>query len=191
MKIAFILIFALLNIYASELIYVSNLSDNESLKKLQEKYKKDIIISSGNAYVVPSECLLERHFGGLSQTKVRHISEELLSGNIATNQKIFEAKDAKEIEEEIQKQKMSDQIEGRVAKAFLDNTDGHLYGGLSQGRVSLEEQKIVVKEAASLKHPTCKLLNEGLGYEIFGVSEPKIYKNGQIYPIEDTKILFK
>jgi len=64
-------------------------------------------------------------------------------------------------------------METKEAKAFLRESDDHLYGGISQGKVDLEEQKIFIKEIEhkskidkNMVNLTCKLLNDGSGYTI-------------------------
>lgn len=196
MKIFFSLTLLIASLSAFELIHVSNSIQPESLKELQERYKKDIVISDSRAYIVPSECLLVRHFGGLSQNRVDIVGEELQNGYLSVTQEVFEAKDIQTIKKEIQKQKISDTVEAKVAKAFLDDKDGHLFGGLSQGNVNLKAQKEVVREISkeivqeSYKHPTCKLLDDGSGYMLYDTKDAKLYKNDKIKDIQNINILF-
>lgn len=196
MKIFFSLTLLIASLSAFELIHVSNSIQPESLKELQERYKKDILISDSRAYIVPSECLLVRHFGGLSQNRVDIVGEELQNGYLSVTQEVFEAKDVQTIKKEIQKQKISDTVEAKVAKAFLDDKDGHLFGGLSQGNVNLKAQKEVVREISkeivqeSYKHPTCKLLDDGSGYMLYDTKDAKLYTNDKIKDIQNINILF-
>lgn len=196
MKIIFSLTALIASLSALELIHVSNSIEIDSLKELQEKYKKDIVISDNRAYIVPSECLLVRHFGGLSQNKINVVGQEFQNGYISITQEVFEAKDIQTIKKEIEKQKISDVIEAKVAKAFLDDADGHLFGGLSQGNVDLRAQKEVVKERSkeavqeNYKHPSCKLLNNGFGYMLFDTKEAKLYKNNEIKLLQTSTIPF-
>lgn len=196
MKIPFSLLIFIASLCANELIHVSNVVSSESLEELSNKYKKDLIVSDGRAYIVPSECLLERHFGGLSQGRVELAAQELQNGYLAITQEVFEAKDEVAIKKEIEKQKISDAIEAKVAKAFLDDADGHLFGGLSQGMVDLGAQKEIVKDAKNetvlqtSKNPTCKLTDDGSGYMLYDIKEAKLYKNSKIEPLINNKILF-
>lgn len=170
---------------------VSNSIDDKELERLYAKYKKDIIIYENRSYIAPSQCLLERGYGGLSNNKSLNLpSDGLLNGSMAINEKIFKATDTKEIKESIAKQKINDEVEGKVAKAFLDDKEGHLYGGISQGRVNLDDQKIVVRTAIELKHPECKLMDRGLGYSL-NVNGIKIYKNGSSVEIKGSSIYFE
>jgi hypothetical protein len=185
-----------------ELLHVSNSTDIDSLKELRERYKKDIVISGERAYLVPSECLLVRHFGGLSQNRVEIAGEELQSGYLATTEEVFEAKDVETIKEEIKKQKISDTIEAKVAKAFLDDAEGHLFGGLSQGSVDLGAQKEIVKETLQKqqsqqerakqdkKNPTCKISDDGSSYILEDIKDAKLYKESKTEPIVNGFILF-
>lgn len=196
MKIIFSLTLLIASLSAFELIHISNSVEQESLKELQERYKKDIVISDNRAYIVPSECLLARHFGGLSQNRVNIVGQELQNGYLSVTQEVFEAKDVQTIKKEIQKQKISDTVEAKVAKAFLDDKEGHLFGGLSQGNVDLKAQKEVLKERnkeavqESYKHPTCKLLDDGSGYMLFDAKDAKLYKSDEIKPLQTSTILF-
>ncbi|MFA5455936.1 MAG: hypothetical protein WC272_11540 [Sulfurimonas sp.] len=204
MKIIFSLTVLIASLSAFELLHVSNSTDIDSLKELRERYKKDIVISDNRAYLVPSECLLVRHFGGLSQNRVKIAEQELQNGYLATTQEVFEAKDVETIKEEIKKQKISDTIEAKVAKAFLDDAEGHLFGGLSQGSVDLGAQKEIVKKSVqeqkqqsqqdsvkqSKKNPTCKLLDDGSGYMLFNTKDVKLYTNDEIKLLQTSTILF-
>jgi hypothetical protein len=203
-KIIFSLTVLIASLSAFELLHVSNSTDIDSLKELRERYKKDIVISDNRAYLVPSECLLVRHFGGLSQNRVKIAEQELQNGYLATTQEVFEAKDVETIKEEIKKQKISDTIEAKVAKAFLDDAEGHLFGGLSQGSVDLGAQKEIVKKSVqeqkqqsqqdsvkqSKKNPTCKLLDDGSGYMLFNTKDVKLYTNDEIKLLQTSTILF-
>lgn len=205
MKIIFSLTALIASLSAFELMHVSSSTDEKSLGELNERYKKDIVISGNRAYIVPSDCLLVRHFGGLSQNRVEVVGKELQNGYLSTTQEVFEAKDVQTIKKEILKQKISDTIEAKVAKAFLDDADGHLFGGLSQGSVDLGAQKEIVKQSVQEqreeskkeipkegeKNPACKLLDDGSGYILFDAKDAKIYKNNQVFSLKDVQVLFE
>lgn len=204
MKIFFSLTILTAYISAFELIHVSNSIDEKSLGELNERYKKDIVISGNRSYIVPSECLLVRHFGGLSQNRVEMAGKEFQNGYLSVTQEVFEARDVQTIKKEIEKQKISDTIEAKVAKAFLDDTDGHFFGGLSQGSIDLGAQKEVVKQIVQKqreegkkeiakegeKNPTCKLLDDGSGYILFDAKDAKLYTNDEIKLLQTSTILF-
>lgn len=193
MKLFLSTLASIASLSAYELIYISNSVDLQSLEKLSQKYKKDVLISDSRAYLVPSECLLERYFGGLSQNKVELPNSELYNSSYTVNEKIFDAKDAQDIAQEIKKQKISNTIEAKEAKEFLEESSGHLYGGLSQGAVNLEVQKNVVKDAPkegiAYKHPECRVLENGSGYEIQGAKNLKLYSNQKIIELQE-RVLF-
>lgn len=190
MKIFLSTLASIASLNAYELIYISNSVDLQSLEELSQKYKKDVLISDSRAYLVPSECLLERYFGGLSQNKVELPNSELYNSSSVVNEKIFDAKDALEIAQEIKKQKISSTIEAKEAKEFLEESSGHLYGGLSQGAVNLEAQKNIVKgtpkESIAYKHPECRVLEDGSGYEIEGAKNLKLYNNQKVIDIKES-----
>ncbi|MDY0123285.1 hypothetical protein [Sulfurimonas sp.] len=194
MKLFLSVLASIASLSAYELIHISNSVDLQSLEELSKKYKKDIVISDSRAYLVPSECLLERYFGGLSQNSVELPNSELYHSSHAVNEKIFNAKDAQEIEEEIAKQKISDTIEAKEAKEFLNESSGRLYGGLSQVVLDLEEQKNIVKDAPkesiAQRNPECRVLDDGSGYEIKGAKNLKLYSDQKIVDIKE-RVFFK
>jgi hypothetical protein len=179
---------------AYDLIHISNSVDFQNLRELEQKYKREIVISDNRAYLIPSECLLERYFGGLSQNMVELPNSELYNTSYAVTQKIFNAKDETEIKDEIAKQKISDTIEAKEAREFLSDRDGRLFGGLSQGDIDLSKQKEVViqsiEDKANFTRPTCQLLEDGSGYKIYGTKELKLYSSKKIVDIKE-RVLFK
>ncbi len=194
MKLFLSILASIASLSAYELIHISNSVDLQSLKELGQKYKKDVVISDRRAYLIPSECLLDRYFGGLSQNRVELPNSDLYHSSYAVNEKIFDAKDDQEVEEEIIKQKISDTIQAKEAKEFLEENNGHLYGGLSEGVVDLGAQKNIVKaapqESKTYRHPECRVLDDSSGYEIYGAKNIQIYSNEKIIDIKES-ILFK
>lgn len=198
MRRIFIILFSTVSLYSAELIHVSNSIDEDNLKTLVNKYKRNIVINDNRAYIIPSECELERYFGGLSQNKLNILKSTKFTGPITVTQKVFEAKSVQDIEEQIQKQKITDEVEGKVAKAFLEEKDGHLFGGLSQIPIDLTKQTKVVEIEKAIKqqidpvytHPTCKLLDDGLGCKLYKIQNPKLYKKDGFQPIYNSTILF-
>lgn len=190
MKLFLSILISTASLSAYQLIHIGNEINIQSLKELEQKYKKEILISDGRAYLLPSECLLERYFGGLSQNVVELPNSELYHSSHAINEKIFNAKDAKDIENEIAKQKISDTIEAKEAKEFLEESSGRLYGGLSQGVLNLEAQKSIVKsapqESKAYRHPECRVLDDGSGYEIKGAIDLRLYSNQKIMDIKES-----
>lgn len=186
------------SLYGAELIHVSNSVDEDNLKILVNKYKRNIVINDNRAYIIPSECEVERYFGGLSQKKLNILKSTKFTGPITVTQKVFEAKSVQDIEEQIQKQKITNEVEGKVAKAFLEEKDGHLFGGLSQNPIDLTKQTKVVEIEKAIKqqihpvytHPTCKLLDDGLGCKLYKTRNPKLYKKDGFQPIYNNTIFF-
>lgn len=193
MKILFSVAVVVASLGAVELMHISNEVDSKTLDNLFLKYKKEIIVSDAKAYVVPSECLLVRHFGGQSQGNLLVVGKELHNGYLGMTQEVFEAKDVATIKKEIEKQKISDTIEAKGAKAFLDESDGHLFGGLSQGEVNLQEQKQLVaaqretNKRAEQKgtQPSCKLLEDGSGYMLLDIKDAKIYNQDGFKAVQE------
>ncbi|MDT8339063.1 MAG: hypothetical protein RQ763_07680 [Sulfurimonas sp.] len=194
MKLFLSTLASIASLSAYELIYISNSVDLQSLEELSQKYKKDVLISDSRAYLVPSECLFERYFGGLSQNKVELPNSELYNSSYAVNEKIFDAKDAQEIAQEIKKQKISSTIEAKEAKEFLDESSGRLYGGLSQGVLNLEAQINIVndepKDSIAQRSLECRVLDDGSGYEIKGAKNLQLYSNQKIIELKE-RVFFK
>ncbi len=197
MKILFSISAIVASFGAVELMHISNEVDSKTMDNLFKKYKKEIVVSDMRAYLVPSECLLVRHFGGVSQGNLSIAGKELHNGYLSMTQEVFEAKDVATIKKEIEKQKISDTIEAKGAKAFLDERDGHLFGGLSQGKINLQEQKQLVgtmpeiKKSTELKglQPSCKLLEDGSGYMLFDIKDAKIYGEDGFRTLQE-RVLF-
>ncbi|MCK4875818.1 MAG: hypothetical protein KAS26_08225, partial [Sulfurimonas sp.] len=140
-----------ISLQSAELIHVSNSTAEDNLNILIDKYKKNIIINNNRAYIVPEECLVSRYFGGLSENKLNLPISSTYSAPIIVTQEVFEAKDVEAIEEQIQKQKTTDEVEGKVAKAFLEDKEGHLFGGLSQNPIDLTKQTKIVEIEKEMK----------------------------------------
>ena len=191
-----------ISLQSAELIHVSNSTAEDNLNILIDKYKKDIIINDNRAYIVPEECLVSRYFGGLSENKLNLPISSTYSAPIIVTQEVFEAKDVEAIEEQIQKQKTTDEVEGKVAKAFLEDKEGHLFGGLSQNPIDLTKQTKIVEIEKEMKketreqkdstsvHPTCKLLDDGTGYKLYKTINPKLYNANGYQPIYNDNVLF-
>ena len=79
-----------------------------------------------------------RFFGGLSENEVNLVKSEKYATPKIKTEKIFEAKKPEDIETEVIKKKVKESKKGKFAKAFAKETDGHLFGGLSQNPVNLK-----------------------------------------------------
>lgn len=181
---------SLVSLYGAELIHISNSTNDENLKILRDKYKTDIIINDGNAYIIPQECKLVRYFGGLSQNELKTPKSDKYTAPITMTQELFEAKNSHDIEEEVQKQKSIDEVEGKVAKEFLEDSNGHLFGGLSQTPLDLSKQTKIVDNKKQYTHLTCKLLDDGSGYRLYGIKDAKLYSVDGFKLLRDTFIPF-
>ena len=52
-------------------------------------------------------------------------------------EEVFSAKTSDDMDAVVEKQQKKDISEGKSAKEFLVNTQGHLYGGLSESKLKL------------------------------------------------------
>lgn len=197
MRSLYLTILSVVSLYSAELIHVSNSIDNDTLLTLEQRYGESIIIDDNRAYLAPQECIVNRYFGGVSENTLILPKSSTYTAPVTITKEVFEAKSVKEIEVEINKKKIIDKIEGKLAKAFLEDTTGHLYGGISQVPIDLTEQKIVVKKDNKVtvkldKYivPKCKLLDDGSGYKITNINNPSLYKNNSIKSILNNVILF-
>lgn len=206
MRLFTLVLLSITSIYANELIYISNNANDDNLKELHLKYRQILLINDSKVYLIPSECLLERYFGGASQGNVTLSKAPEQTQTIVITQEVFEAKDETFVQEKIEVEKSIALIEGKVSKAFLDDKEGRGFGGASQIPLDFtfqkakakkvymkaaEEQTPVAKGPKSSQYPTCKLLNDGSGYELKHVKAAQFYSDKGIRPIENSTILFK
>lgn len=78
-----------------------------------------------------------RFFGGLSQNEVNLVkSKKYVTPEIKT-EKIFEATKPEDIEKEVMKKNIQESKKGNYAKAFAEDKEGHLFGGISQNPLNL------------------------------------------------------
>ena len=187
----------------TELIYISDNTKIDNLKILNNKYKKDLFINDNRVYLIPQECLLVRHFGGLSQNKLNLANNDSLSMPIT--QEIFTAKDENTIKVEVEKQKSLDLVTGKVTKEFLSDKDGHFFGGLSEIPIDLSDQitdaqnEYMIEKLTQTKtiekiddysHPTCELLLDGSGYKLINTLNVKIFAKDILQLLTTTTIVF-
>ena len=100
---------------------------------------KIILLSLLSAlFLFANEAKDTRYFGGLSENEVNLVKSKKYATPVLQTEKIFEAKKPEDIEEEVIKHKVQDNKKGKLAKAFAEDTDGHLFGGLSQNPVNLK-----------------------------------------------------
>jgi len=203
---SFLLFFlAIGSVCADELIYISNDISKTSLKELQRTYKQTLLINDKKVYLIPGDCRLERYFGGASQLSVKLNKVPEQAQEISITQEVFEAKDERVIQEKIEVDKSIALIEGKVAKAFLDDKEGRGYGGASQVSLDFSFQKIAAKKvhmkpvtehrqivasARPYQHPSCRLLDDGSGYQLQDIKDAYLYSGQDLHPISSTTILF-
>ena len=190
-------------LFSQELVYISDNADIDNLTKLNDKYKQELIISDNRVYLIPQECLLVRHFGGLSENIVTLAVPQTYSIGMPVTQEVFIAKDKQSIDIEIQKKRSMDMVTGKETKEFIEDIDGHLFGGLSEIPIDLSEQihnekskfmkekrQITKSEVTLYKHPNCELLGDGSGYKLIGIKEAKIFNSGDLKPLVKTTKIF-
>jgi len=205
MRSFLLLLFALGYTYAYELIYISNDASKTSLKGLQETYKQTLLINDKKVYLIPSDCRLERYFGGASQLSIKLNKTPEQAQEITVTQEVFEAQDESIIKDKIEIEKSIALVEGKVAKAFLDDKERRSYGGASQVPLDFSFQKIAAKQvhmkpateqkriiasARPYQHPRCQLLDDGSGYQLQHIKDAYLYSDQDLHPISSTTILF-
>ena len=83
----------------------------------------------------------KRYFGGLSEVKANLPKSAIYSAPVVITAEVFSAKDDKEfnkaIEEQTQEQTQEQKITKKIAKEFLENNNGHLFNGLSEGKLNI------------------------------------------------------
>jgi hypothetical protein len=188
-----------------ELTYISNDTTQQSLKGLQATYKQTLLVNDKRVYLIPSDCRLERYFGGASQADVILSKTPKQAQNVIITQAVFEAKDESTVKESIEAEKSIALVEGKVSKAFLDDNEGRGYGGASQLPLDFTFQKIAATQvhmkpevqnkpkASNVKpyqHPSCQLLDNGSGYQLEHIKDAYLYFDQRLHPISDPTILF-
>lgn len=206
MRSFLLLFFTIGYICAYELTYISNDASQTSLKGLKKTYKQTLLVNDKKVYLIPSDCRLERHFGGASQMPVKLSKEPEQTQEVRITQEVFEAKDERIIKEKIEVEKSIALVEGKVSKAFLDDKEGRGYGGASQVPLDFSFQKIaatqvhmkpkmqektVISDTKFYQYPSCQLLDDGSGYQLKHIKDAYLYSDQGLHPISNTVILFK
>ncbi len=206
MRFLTLVLFAITSTYAHELIYISNNTSDENLKELYQKYSQSLVLNDSKVYLVPSECRLERHFGGTSEGTLKLSKVPQQTQDIVTTQEVFEAKDETVITKKVELEKSIALIEGKVSKAFLDDKEGRGFGGASEVTLDFTFQKeeakkvymkpqqepaLIVKQNRPAQHPSCRLLNTGAGYVLEHIKDAQLYSDSGIHPIINSTIHFK
>lgn len=205
MRNFFVLLLTISGLSAHELIYISNDASQQNLEGLYQAYKQALLINEKKVYLIPSDCRLERYFGGASQAAVKLSKSPEQTREIIITQEVFEANDESVIKEKIEVEKSIALVEGKVSKAFLDDKEGRGYGGASQTPLDFTFQKIAatqvyMKPEAQKKpkttdvkpsqHPSCQLLNDGSGYQLEHIKDANLYFDQSLHPISNSTILF-
>jgi hypothetical protein len=195
-----------LTAYSAELIHISGDSTPENLEVLSAKYAQTLVVDTNNVYLIPKECQLERYFGGASQGELHLIHTQERTETLAPTQEVFEAKDTTVIEKKIEQEKAVLLVEGKVSKAFLDDTEGRGFGGESELPLDMSSQKDqvivetlkntvtnnpIAETSKSVQHPSCKLLDNGSGYQLYSATNLRFYSDREFIPIVNDTILFK
>ena len=203
MKMLCLLLLSLASCYGAELTYISNDTGIKNLESLENKYKQALLINEARVYLITKECQLKRYFGAASEGELKLVQIPRHTETILITQEVFEAKDEKEIQEKIETEKSISLIEGRVAKAFLEDKEGRGFGGFSEIALDFKSQKIqasqsitlpktehIIKETKEDKTPNCHLLKDGSGYRLENISNAQMYSAKGFSPILDNVILF-
>ena len=78
-----------------------------------------------------------RYFGGLSEVKANLPKSAIYSAPVVITAEVFSAKDDKEFNKAIEEQTQEQKITKKIAKEFLENNNGHLFNGLSEGKLNI------------------------------------------------------
>jgi len=79
----------------------------------------------------------KRYFGGLSEVKANLPKSAIYSAPVVITAEVFSAKDDKEFNKAIEEQTQEQKITKKIAKEFLENNNGHLFNGLSEGKLNI------------------------------------------------------
>lgn len=204
---------AVASAYATQLTYISNTADANTLETLSAKYKQKLLVNENRVYIIPSDCRLDRYFGGASEVEVKLAARPEQTEDIVITQKVFEAQSEEVIKEEIEVQKSIALVEGKVSKEFLMDKDGRGFGGASElpldysfqqvqvqqvyeKPVTVTQEPVVVQEKKEVKkvepytHPSCNLSADGSGYTLENTKNARFYTNGSFEDIQTININF-
>ena len=79
-----------------------------------------------------------RYFGGHSQGELILPKSTTHTAPLVTTEEVFSAKSASDIDKVVESNQLKDIASGKTAKEFLEDKTGHLYGGLSENKITLE-----------------------------------------------------
>lgn len=182
---------------AAPLIYLSSQGTPQNLAMLSAKYQQPLLVGENNVYLIPSECQVERYFGGASEGVLNLVEGPVRTEALLTTQAVFDAKEAKEIVKKIELENRVAIAQGKIAKAFLEDNEGRSFGGASEVPLVWPNEispsvmhKGTAGETIQSQVPSCQLLHDGSGYTIDAVSNAQFYFNGTFTPIANDTVLF-
>jgi hypothetical protein len=79
-----------------------------------------------------------RYFGGLSEGELNLPKSVMLTPSTVVTEEVFAAESKEEVEVAIIKQKEEQVKSANVAKDFVLDKTGHLFGGLSEGKLNFK-----------------------------------------------------
>ncbi len=199
MKRAAIALFFAASLSADELILIASKPAPAQLENLYQKYGQTLLLNGGSVYLVPQGCLLERYFGGASEGKLSLAAMPVHTRAVALSQEVFEAKDETGIAKKIARERSIALVDGKVAKAFLQDDEGRAFGGASELALDFSFQKKeavnavipVEKKDTPYRHPSCQLLKDGSGYALEHLHEARLYSENGLVPLKSSIIKFK
>ena len=80
---------------------------------------------------------LNHYFGALSEVKVNLPKSDIYSAPVVITAEVFSANNDKEYNIAIEEQTQEQGISKKIAKEFLKNNNGHLFNGLSEGKLNI------------------------------------------------------
>ncbi|MBE0498289.1 MAG: hypothetical protein IBX43_03500 [Campylobacterales bacterium] len=182
-----------------ELLLVATQSTPTELESLYQKYTQPLLLSDGRVYILPPGCLVPRYFGGASEGELLLAKMPVHTRAIAVSQEVFEAKDEREISKKIACEKSIALVEGKVAKAFLQDNEGRAFGGASERVLDFSFQKkeavaaveLIEKKNVPSQGPSCQLLEDGSSYVLENLNDARFYSKKGLVPVNNSLIKFE
>lgn len=199
MRAAAIVLCLAASLSADELLLIATQGTPAEHESLYQKYEQPLLLDRGVVYLIPSGCLIPRYFGGASEGELSLAKMPAHTRSIAVSQEIFEAKDETEISKKIDRDKSISLVEGKVAKAFLQDREGRAFGGASELVLDYSFQKeeavaaavTPVKKENTPQHPSCQLLKDGSGYTLENLHDARFYSEEGLVPIKNSLVKFE
>jgi len=105
---------------------------------------KKMILFSALAISLSADSIKEdrtRFYGGYSQNEVELIKSKTYTAPLVVTEDVFNAKSSEDIDKVVQRVQKADIASGKTAKEFLEDREGHLYGGVSENTLTIEPSK--------------------------------------------------